>query len=752
MSKLYEMKHKYMKSLICLLLAAVLLLVGCGDSSRPSGSSEQADSEAEALNYRITERLIPDPEEGFHQEAAENEMLSLMDSYSAGEKLYYLYKIERDEGGEYYVIGGYYLCVLEPPYEQWNAYTMDLEDWSEERPYEPVYIVGASEEGIYLSLNAPDENNHWDPACLGLYGWDESCQLLEELPADPWQQMALYSAGETLYSVSGYSVTSYNKQLKPARTQNLEEQIRGCFIDQSEIRWYGFDGEGNLTIWDKPGGKKLFSLGNMVNAYSEFHLDRFSDGEFIMADAGGVWRGKGDAPLKKTLAFSEKGYTPEEILILTPEADGSLSLVIFFEDALYLLTVEETETAEKQEITLVSGGIGDLRDVAAGFNRKSEEYYISLVDPSDSGDREAYLQNLRMEMAAGGGPDLVDLWVAGGDGAIENGYLEPLDDLIEDPSAYWPACLECGKTGGVLYCMPYSAGLFFLAASESLTGELESWDLEQLMAAVRNSPAETLVIRQDSMDIVLSYGLMTPENPQFIDYEAGISHLTEQPFLDFLEFAGDYGDELYYTTDSVLNNYAEAADYFREGRIAVYQMYLTTPSDLLFASTCFQGRESLIGWPSAQGRGVEMRADTLCLNANSSCKEGAREFLRYLISEEGQLRYVQNKSMEDQIRFSCRRDVTEKALEIYQNLPRVQHALSSTISYGVEYEIVPLSEEQILQIRALFEDAKPEFSWPTEIYNIACEELEPYFAGDCTAEEAAAKLHNRVQLYFDENK
>ena len=45
----------------------------------------------------------------------------------------------------------------------------------------------------------------------------------------------------------------------------------------------------------------------------------------------------------------------------------------------------------------------------------------------------------------------------------------------------------------------------------------------------------------DSMDIVLRYGLATRDNPQFIDYDAGISHLAEQPFIDFLEFAKNYG-------------------------------------------------------------------------------------------------------------------------------------------------------------------------------------------------------------------
>lgn len=753
-----KVRHRYIGRTMAALLAAALLLAGCGDPSRTSGASGLADpagEEAETVNYRITERLIPSPEEELYKGALDNETYFLMDSYSAGQKLCYLYRSDHEEGGSDRSGGDYYLCVLEQPYEQWSVYTIDPEGWSEETGYWPDSIAGVSEEGIYLSLSTLDENNYLYPACMGLYGWDGSHQLLEKLPPDPgsgWK-MALYPAGETLYSVAGYSVTSYDERLKPSKTRELKDWISGCFAYDSEILWYGFDEEQELTVWDKPDGKKLFSLGDMVNVLSEFGLNRASDGGFIMADVSGIWKGNGDAPLKRVLAFSEKGYILEEILILIPEEDGSLSLVVSFEDALYLLTVEETETVEKQEITLVAYGANTLESVAAAFNRKSEEYQITLIDPSDAEDRDAYLLELQMEMASGGGPDLVSPWIFGSGSVIENSYLEPLDDIIEDPSAYWEVCLEEGKTDGVLYHVPYLVGLTFLAASESLTGDLESWDLEQLMTAVRNSPAETLEIDMDSMDIVLYYGLMTADNPQFIDYEAGISHLTEQPFLDFLEFARDYKDELYYTTDDMLNYYAEAAEYYGEGRIAIHHTYLSTFHGLLLTPECFQGRESLIGWPSPQGKGVMMSADTLCLNANSSCKEGAKEFLRYLVSEEGQLRFVQSyNNMEEDIVFSCRRDVTEEALEIYQNMPKVQKADQSYISRGVEYTIAPLSEEQIAQLWALFEDAKPAFSMPEEIYTIACEELAPYFAGDCSAEEAAAKMHNRVQLYFDENK
>ncbi len=760
-------KQCYATFMLLILFTAAFLLSGCGDSSQSSVSmgqenisGETGDPEADDLHYRITERMIPDPEEIFAADPKNRDeglFLTPVDSIASDGKLYYLYHITRMED-EIPCFYEDYLCVLEPPYEQWTCNVLPSDCWPTDNYYYLQGIAGVSAEGIYFFIahNMYNENGSSYPIRqLGFYGWDGNAEIFEQLSLDddPMRETSLYVIDENMYSIFGHGFTSYNKQLKPVQEKNLEGWISGCFPYDSEMLWYGFDSEQNLTVWDEPGGKKLFSLGDMVGIYSEFCLNRALTGEFVLADVSGIWTGVGDAPLKKILSFAEKGYTLEEILLLIPEEDGSLSLVVSFEGKLYMLNAEQTESAEKQEITLVSYGSGVLENVAAAFNRRSDQYYVTLVDPGDAPDREAYLQNLQMEMTAGRGPDLVSPWIIGFDESGANGYLEPLDDVIEDPSEYWSACLESGRSDGVLYCVPYCVSLSFLVASEALAGDLESWNLEQMMTAVRNSPAETLEVNMDGMDIVLRYGLMTPDNPQFIDYEAGISHLTEQPFLEFLEFAKDYSDELYYTTADPRNYYVEAADYYREGRIAVHHLTLNTPGDLLFATACFQDQEALIGWPSAQGRGVSMNASSLCLNANSSCKEGAKEFLCYLVSAEGQLRFVQNYSnMDDDIVFSCRMDVTEEALNAYQENPSVKKNSFTRKTWGVDYTIAPLNEEQIAQFWALFEDAKPEFSWPSEIYDMACEELAPYFAGDCTAEDAAAKLDNRMQLYLDENK
>lgn len=50
---------------------------------------------------------------------------------------------------------------------------------------------------------------------------------------------------------------------------------------------------------------------------------------------------------------------------------------------------------------------------------------------------------------------------------------------------------------------------------------------------------------------------------------------------------------------------------------------------------------------------------------------------------------------------------------------------SSLWQFGLRTECIPLSDEQIGQLYSLFEDARPEWTLPSEIYDMVCEELTP---------------------------
>lgn len=779
------MQKRLWKTVFAALLAAALLLSGCENVPEPSdqaGPEQTANADSAVLDnqaaseqrhYKVTEKIIPDPKTSFENNP-ENQGINYFtyltdDEFSAGPytdakvtlssgasfctdgKLYFLYDIlyvsDESKDTPYYT-GSYCLGILAAPYEKWEYHVFSTAGLTEDPSFSPsvLRIAGVCSNGIFLDLT---DN------LLAFYSWDDgSLKSLDGIDPNPsgFYQHTLYSAGETLYviatdNISNGSFTSYDKDLQPVLTQNLENKIYGGICRDSECVWYGFDEGGTLTVWDKPNGTPLYSLGNDVSTYSGFLLTRSDADEFILAsispDLNGIWTGDGSGSLKKALSFSGMGYILQELLTVSSNGDDGFFVTAYFEDKLYLLNFEPTEISDKQEITMVSSDIYPLEQVIAAFNRQSDKYRVNVINPFASGDIEAYCQQLQMEISSGRGPDLMDAWLIDMEGCVKNGYLEPLDDVITDPSDYWPTISDASETDGVLYGISIRFLLSFLSVSKSLAGDLESWDSVQMMEAVQKSPAESLQMGLDSMDIVLRYGLATRDNPQFIDYDAGISHLAEQPFIDFLEFAKNYGDDLYYTD----TNYEEAADYYHDGKLAALEIELYSPSDFLNASACFEGQEVLIGMPAAQGRGVYMSLVKVCLNSNSPSKEGAKEFLRYLLSEEGQLLFMQNTMGG----FSCRKDMTEQLLNEYQK-GKADEGTYSSSKWGIYNEIVPLTDEQLEQLWALLDDAKPEPAVPSEIEDIVREELAPYFAGNCSAEEAAGKLDNRVQIYLDERR
>ncbi len=61
----------------------------------------------------------------------------------------------------------------------------------------------------------------------------------------------------------------------------------------------------------------------------------------------------------------------------------------------------------------------------------------------------------------------------------------------------------------------------------------------------------TAAVRYDGPSIVLFYGLYDNDNKDFIDWEAGESHLYEEPFRELSEFAREYADPyLFYMTQT----------------------------------------------------------------------------------------------------------------------------------------------------------------------------------------------------------
>lgn len=105
-------------------------------------------------------------------------------------------------------------------------------------------------------------------------------------------------------------------------------------------------------------------------------------------------------------------------------------------------------------------------------------------------------------------------------------------------------------------------------------------------------------------------------NTEFINWENGESLLTEEAFINVLEFAKAYAD----TQEGEQQAFAKTIVAFEElQRIKNVHTY-------------FEEGAMFIGYPGSEGNGIYVEPKTLYLNAASDCKEGTKEFLKFIIS------------------------------------------------------------------------------------------------------------------------
>ncbi len=154
---------------------------------------------------------------------------------------------------------------------------------------------------------------------------------------------------------------------------------------------------------------------------------------------------------------------------------------------------------------------------------------------------------------------------------------------------------------------------------------------------------------------------------------------------------------------------------------------------------CFPGQASYIGLPKTEGNGIYVTPRMLYLNTASKNREGYSEFVNYLVSEEIQKRYTPV--------FPVRPDAIEDIIGEYR-----EHETPSGLKKaynGIQYPEI-FEESQESNFRFMVENACPGNWYVSQIEGMIYEELQPYFEGEKTAEEAARILNNRVQLYLDE--
>ena len=252
--------------------------------------------------------------------------------------------------------------------------------------------------------------------------------------------------------------------------------------------------------------------------------------------------------------------------------------------------------------------------------------------------------------------------------------------------------------------------------------------------------SDTEIVQEDvgGSSFILKYVLNDEENTAYIDWKGKKCNLTGQEFLRILEFAKKYAD--------TGNTEKEAFAYCPFNGFDEFRRIKDIFSH-------FDGDAVLLGYPKEGGNGIYVSTSSIYLFAGSEVKEGAKEFLQFLISADEQEKYASYSFAEAQ------NDGMSTTMWAKDGaFPVVKSAYDGMIKAAKEKEEdnvkylgeLPYTDAMIEQIYYIIDHAEPGNARINAISGMVYEEMEPYFSGDISAKEAAEKLQNRVQLYLNE--
>ena len=396
---------------------------------------------------------------------------------------------------------------------------------------------------------------------------------------------------------------------------------------------------------------------------------------------------------------------------------------------LYLLTDIPEENAPKEPVPLKLGVMyqhEDFLNHTASFNRSGknitiEPVYYTEFDVYDKEKDEQVStgsEKLSMDLLTGDGPDLA-LFMNTPLDLKEKGAFADMYQLMDDElnrEMFLPNILEASEYDGKLFSLPISFTVHSMILKEKFSS-IENQTFEEMLRTIENAPVEMNIINNGSkMEMLIS---MISYSDFAISGKDGKYSINSGNMAELLEFCSRFPDypreEWYdYSRDEVLFSEFAAAGF---GDFRTYYDMFADP--VTFA-----------GYPSknAEGNIVGMNCN-IAIMEKCGNKPEAWEFVKSIYIGENSniangrnaefpilLRDIEQLAEIAENNGDFTKDELDKAVEVIKSAKRASNGL------------------------------------PNDIFLIIAEEAQPYFAGECSAEEAASYIKSRTDIYVSENE
>ncbi len=642
-----------------------------------------------------------------------------------------------------------------------------------------------------LVIYEKDRNDDVIRYCIEMYDAQMNYLRTEEIPVNLYKHRNItgwvdnqgnWYLAETDAATGEPMLVSYNSQYEkygeialPYGCDGVQDMVRGredgtmyaClqkhksgvdYYEICEINGAERTIESTGVFHSTDGLEKYMSQGD-INYYRNIDFVEGSSGyDFCWINTDGLY-GYKEGEETQLISWINSDFPMNEVSAAYFMDNGSVVALTgdFSPYEYYLCTPRTQEEIDNTTlISLSTLGLSDALEIAViDYNRAENGCRIIIVDYlryNTNEDDTIGKQKLQEDMLDGIVADMVCTDGMHFESLANKGLFGDWYDLMDADESfrredYLQNFYHAYEYDGKLQRLGVQYSIYTAMAKTEFAGAQEGVNLEEYAAYIDSIPEG-----MDFYDFYAREWFMESYFPVFMN--AFVDAKNAECYFDTPVFSRILGmiaalpsmQETPYMTDEEFNARIPSNERghlaFRENRAFIQDAVFCHPIDFRAMNrlTFHDEPVTMVGIPMDydEGNGGLFRADfTVSVNAQSQQRTAIWNFMKHLLQEEYQT------GLNDSL------PVLRSALET--KIDEAMHMVSARKPFGgTEVQFGESNEEEMRKFRSYAEGIRTAFYFDETVYNIMMEEMEKYFAGDCTAEECAEMIQSRASIYLSE--
>lgn len=429
-----------------------------------------------------------------------------------------------------------------------------------------------------------------------------------------------------------------------------------------------------------------------------------------------------------------------------------------------------TTTVQTITLAITNWNTYLLLPAVSAFNRSNDKYRVIIDNYYDEANYHTDITRLNNNIASGNIPDMIftdnSLPIRS---YIDKGLFVDLYEYIDNDydisrSDFIEPVLTSFETNGKLYELMFQFSLNTLCGKTSNIGDITGWTYEEFKEIQDSLPEDTIMHpalpRSD-----LLYTFTQLDLNKFVDYENGTCNFDSQEFIDAIKIISAFDEE---TATTNMDNqeyqeyYYNLYNLYKANEVYLNDTYLPSVQSIIQALARFDFEDvSIPGFPTISGKyGTVINNYSLAITQQSNVKEGAWEFIKYVLSDEIQSSYgvnrffsVMKSGLQSQYEYIYNA-FTDINYNYYVNsygiIEGVGQSLSDDDMMRKGYTKLEIPDDLFDRILNLLESIEVKYTRDSTLKDIVFEEIDLFFNGEKTIEEAAKIIQNRAANYMSE--